>query len=170
VRQLAAVAFLALAVAPGARAEDVFLRPGRPFAGEMETRAVFPWAGGGTCNHDVAEFKVRLKAGKDLELTASVVGKGRPVYIGVYDRNGRAVAGTRLESRAQKTSLTVEEVNATAVYTVKIASEQEGPFSVTAKYEDPEADEAKELQAEIERLREALREAEQKLEQLGKGK
>jgi HAMP domain-containing protein len=159
---------LAVAVASTARADELTLRPNEPLTAEVKEEKTFLWPGyAGDTKRFALEVPVRLKAGQKIDLTATVVGTNRTVQLALVDPSGKFVETTYYGGKPKTERLVVPEVSSTGVYRVVVASNRIGEFTLTARFAG-EADEIKTLEAQVERLRRELKDAEERLERARK--
>jgi hypothetical protein len=119
---------------------------------------------GGKLGHS-AELSVALKAGQNISLSATVVGKDRTATLFLYDPTGVCLHNSPFDV-VKSAQLTFEEVSATGTYKIVVLSNLTGPFSLRTS--DPSASdgEVKSLEARIEQLEKELAEARSKLKAL----
>jgi hypothetical protein len=115
-------------------------------------------------------FPVTLKAGQSINISVTVIGKTRGVGIALEDPTGKVVSrnpNNQQDWRVKTNHITVEEVHATGKYTITVASDLIGPFSlrVTELPSNPEG-EIKAVEQRISQLERELANLEAKLKVL----
>lgn len=121
---------------------------------------------GGSAESHQAEIPVALKAGQDIAITCTVVGKGRHVVLVLRDPKGVQIGITK--SAVKTNTLKVEEVNADGVYKIQVLTSLTGPFTLRATASSEEEVDALALEAEIKELKALLAQKEAKLKALKK--
>ena len=125
----------ALFVAAAGAAPPPGLKLGEKFEGELKNKKGTYVGQPGTnmrFSNDfyVAEVPVTLKAGQAIAISATVIGKGRPVAITLQDPTMNPLYGVTFAVKTVQ--LAVEEVNASGKYTILVISDQVGPFTLRA--------------------------------------
>lgn len=143
------------------------LKFGKLLKGELTTKKVYyGWPGGLRDSYGgyTLEVPIALKAGQGMKVSATVLGEGRRVTLGLVNPTGEMIAGTSRGTAIKTVQLEVKEVSATGTYKIAIISNRIGGFSLLAR--DPAAKEGEsiaELEERIEKLEKELREAKAKL-------
>lgn len=106
----------------------------------------------------VGEIPITLKEGQGLDISVTVSGDNRKVFLKLLDPAGEQVAHSKA-IEIKTTRLTVEEVNASGKYTIVVVSDQTGGFTLLAK--GGAGDEADE-----DKLKEQIKQREQELADL----
>jgi len=124
---------------------------GEPYKGDVgDTLVVSPYVGTAYSAYP-AEIPVTLKAGQDLSITCTVVGKDRHVLLMLLDPKGKQIGVST--SGVKTTSLKVEEVSANGEYKIQVFTSLIGPYELWATATpDDELDERK-LEEKLKRLK-----------------
>jgi hypothetical protein len=114
-----------------------------------------------------SSIPIKLKAGQEISLTATVVGKLRKVGIQLIDPTGKVLTDDNYYARIEeKTStLTIEEVSTEGTYSIVVFSDATGPFTLRAE-SDSEEEDIKSLEKKINSLKKQTEELEAKLKVL----
>ena len=143
---------------PATGADESKFKFGEPYKGEVSDT---PKRGMGGFDHYWAEIPVTLKAGQDISITCTVVGKDRKLYVEFLDPKGSLIGSTKKETKTA--SLKVEEVNATGEYKILIYSPLTGPYTLRATTSAEEEVSVKAIEDEIKSLKLQLADAEARL-------
>lgn len=105
---------------------------GEPYKGEVgETIKYAPgYAAPSNASGYQAEIPVTLKAGQDISITCTVVGKDRHVLLILLDPTGKQIGLSK--SGVKTTSFKVEEVSATGEYKIQVFTSLIGPYELWA--------------------------------------
>jgi hypothetical protein len=120
----------------------------------------------GPDNAYFTSMPVTLKAGQQIALTATVVGKDRKVGIILLDPTGKQISGNSTKFTTKTANLTYEEVPSSGKYTVILISDLVGPFTLRANGSVNGEGDIKALEARIADLEKELADARAKLKTL----
>jgi hypothetical protein len=113
----------------------------------------------------MGEVPVTLKEGQPFDVSVTVTGDKRKVFLKLLDPAGEQIAHSKAIT-FKSGRLTVEEVNASGKYTIVVVSDQSGGFTLLAKGgADDETDEDK-LKEQIKLQEKKLAELKAKLKAL----
>jgi hypothetical protein len=148
------VLIFGLVLVTESRADDPKLTLGEKYEGELEgeTKLFLPTA---TFLHQ-ANLQVMLKAGQTVSIQAKVLGAGRKVALALHNKTGKGIGGSPLSLKS--TTFKLEEAPYTGNYTVVVASDQVGAFTVVVSIEEELSD--SEIDAKIEALKQELKKLE----------
>jgi hypothetical protein len=114
------------------------------------------------------ELSVSLKAGQNISISATVVGKDRQVMLFFYDPKGVFLDSSPVNT-IKSAQLDYEEVSATGTYKIIVASPLVGPFTLRTSDPNKSDPDAKTIRARIEQLEKELAEERSKLKALEEG-
>jgi hypothetical protein len=143
------VLLLGLVLATGSRAEDDrTLELGKKYEGEIsgETKLFL-----NIFAHQ-ANLKVKLKAGQAVSIQGKVLGDGRKIGLILRDKTGKQVASAALAPESN--ILKMKQTPSSGEYTVVVASDQVGAFTVVASVEEELSE--NDLEKKIEALEQEL--------------
>jgi hypothetical protein len=160
---LTVVAAITLLAPVHAADEPANLKLGEKFEGELTRRAAIEWPGFATVTGYATELPVVLKAGQSLKVSARVLGTDRRVCLALRDPTGRSIKATGWLENTRTSILSIEEVNTSGKFTIVVASDLIGAFSLQATGPSDDERDAKALEEKIAELEKELAELRAKL-------
>jgi hypothetical protein len=112
-----------------------------------------------------SEVPVTLKEGQAIDISVTVTGVDRRVFVKLLDPAGKQIANSD-DVPVKTVRLAVEEVAASGKYTIVVASDQIGGFTLRAKSGSEGEDDVEKLKEKIKQREEELAELKAKLKAL----